>query len=116
MSEKLRSSSSAVRRPAAMPSICLPPLRRTLAGVTARDITVLDFWCRLHRNARCPPLALAGIVGASIFVGCGDALRAFVSGLLAFVLLLHGSAQAAGEDSDKPEVKHLTIAALGDSL
>jgi hypothetical protein len=29
---------------------------------------------------------------------------------------MHGAAEAEGSDSDKPEVKHLTIATLGDSL
>jgi hypothetical protein len=43
-------------------------------------------------------------------------LRAFVSSLLALLLFAHGAARAEGEDSDKPEVKHLTIAVLGDSL
>jgi hypothetical protein len=56
------------------------------------------------------------MVVASIIVGCGDALRALVSSLLVLLLFVHGAARAEDEDSGKPEVKHLTIAVLGDSL
>jgi uncharacterized protein len=45
-------------------------------------------------------------------------LRSLVSSLLVLLLLVHGSALAEGDDTAaaKPEVKHLTIAVLGDSL
>jgi hypothetical protein len=74
----------------------------------------LDFWCRARRT-RCRLLAIAGIVFASISVVFGDALRALVSSLLVLLLFVHGPARAQDEDA-KPEVKHLTIAVLGDSL
>jgi hypothetical protein len=74
----------------------------------------LDFWCRARRT-RCRLLAIAGIVFASISVVFGDALRALVSSLLVLILFVHGPARAQDEDA-KPEVKHLTIAVLGDSL
>lgn len=43
-------------------------------------------------------------------------MRAFFSGLLVLLLLAHGPARAQDEEAPKPEVKHLTIAVLGDSL
>src|SRR5262245_7290080 len=115
MSEKFRSSSSAVRRPAAMPSISPPPHFPTLAGVTPHDSTVLDFWCR-RRRARCRLVAINGIVVASSSVGCGEPLLALFSGLLALALFVAGLAHAEGDETPRPEVKHLTIAVLGDSL
>ena len=45
-------------------------------------------------------------------------LRSIVSSLLVLLLVVHGSALAEGDDTAaaKPEIKHLTIAVLGDSL
>jgi hypothetical protein len=43
-------------------------------------------------------------------------LRAFFAGLLVLLLLARGPAWAQDEESPKPEVNHLTIAVLGDSL
>ena len=45
-------------------------------------------------------------------------LRSLVSSLLVLLLLAHGPALAEGDDTAaaKPEVKHLTVAVLGDSL
>src|SRR5437879_2395417 len=96
----------------AMP--CLPGVL-TITPLPRMRQDVLDFWCRVRRM-RCPLLAIAGIVPASTSVGCGEPLRALVSGLLVLLLFVHGPARAEAEDPAKPEVKHLTIAVLGDSL
>jgi hypothetical protein len=49
-------------------------------------------------------------------VRCGEPVRAFFSSLLVLLLLTHGPARAQDEEAPKAEVKHLTIAVLGDSL